>query len=51
MASGADIVIVMLGTNDARSMTDKAAENDFVVSYKSILTDIANMERTVWRRF
>ena len=44
MASGADIVIVMLGTNDARSMTDKAAENDFVVSYKSILADIANME-------
>jgi|GEM_PF-1268528 len=43
-ASKADIVIVMLGTNDARSMTESAAQADFVSSYKSLITDIQSME-------
>lgn len=40
MESEADIVIVMLGTNDARNMTAKAAEDDFVRDYKSLISDI-----------
>lgn len=42
--SNADIVIVMLGTNDARSMTTPAAINDFVSSYKDLIADFASME-------
>ncbi len=44
MSSNADIVIVMLGTNDARSMTETAAQADFVSSYKSLIADIQGME-------
>lgn len=44
MSSEADIVIVMLGTNDARSMTEAAAQADFVSSYKSLIRDIQSME-------
>lgn len=42
--SNAEIVIVMLGTNDARSMTDKAAEDDFVSSYKALITDLKSLD-------
>lgn len=42
--SGAEIVIVMLGTNDARSMTDVKAEDDFVSSYKSLITDLRTLD-------
>ena len=42
--SNAEIVIVMLGTNDARSMTDKAAEEDFVSSYKALITDLKSLD-------
>lgn len=44
MSSKADIVIVMLGTNDARSMTEAAAQADFVSSYKALIKDIQSME-------
>ncbi len=43
-SSDADIVIVMLGTNDARSMTNPAAIDDFVSSYKALIADFAAME-------
>ena len=43
MASGADIVIVMLGTNDARNMTSAAAETDFTNSYKAIIKEISSL--------
>lgn len=44
MTSDADIVIVMLGTNDARSMTAKAAEEEFIADYKSLIEDIRGMK-------
>lgn len=44
MASEADIVIVMLGTNDARSMTAMPAEDVFVTDYKNLIADIAALE-------
>lgn len=44
MASSPDIVIMMLGTNDARSMTTKAAEADFLTEYKALIADIQAME-------
>ena len=40
----ADILIVMLGTNDARSMTEPAAIKDFISSYKDLIADFATME-------
>ena len=43
-ASSAEIVIVMLGTNDARSMTDAAAEADFVSSYKNLIADLRTLD-------
>lgn len=43
-SSKADIVIVMLGTNDARSMTEEAAQADFVADYKALITDFLGME-------
>ena len=43
MDSNADIVIVMLGTNDARSMTHPDAETDFVSDYKALIRDIQGM--------
>ena len=42
--SEADIVIVMLGTNDARSMTAPAAIDEFVASYKALIADFRTME-------
>ncbi len=44
MATDADIVIVMLGTNDARSMTAMPAEDVFVTDYKKLIADIAALE-------
>lgn len=44
MRSNADIVVVMLGTNDARSMTAPEAENDFVKAYKALIADIQKLE-------
>ncbi|MBQ4557674.1 MAG: S-layer homology domain-containing protein [Clostridia bacterium] len=44
MSSSAEIVIVMLGTNDARSMTDVAAEADFVASYKALIADLRTLD-------
>lgn len=44
MRSEPDIVIVMLGTNDARSMTEYAATEDFTAAYKSLVEDIVNLE-------
>lgn len=41
--SDADIVIVMLGTNDARSMTTPAAIDEFISSYKSLIADFQTM--------
>ena len=38
-----DIILVMLGTNDARSMTVPAAEEAFVSSYRSLIADIRSM--------
>ncbi|MBQ4598423.1 MAG: S-layer homology domain-containing protein [Clostridia bacterium] len=35
-----DIMIVMLGTNDARSMTVSAAEEAFISSYKELIADL-----------
>ena len=43
MNSSAEIVIVMLGTNDARSMTAPAAEADFVSSYKALIADLKTL--------
>ncbi|MBQ8835979.1 MAG: S-layer homology domain-containing protein [Clostridia bacterium] len=43
MNSSAEIVIVMLGTNDARSMTAPAAEADFVSSYKALVADLQTL--------
>ncbi len=42
--SDADIIIVMLGTNDARSMTTPAAIDDFESAYKALIADFATME-------
>lgn len=44
MASSPDIVIVMLGTNDARSMTAVGAEAVFVEDYKKLIADIAALD-------
>lgn len=44
MCSNPDVVIVMLGTNDARSMTDVAAKADFKAAYTNLVTDIVNLE-------
>ena len=44
MSSDAEIVIVMLGTNDARSMTAPAAEADFVSSYKALIADLKTLD-------
>ncbi|MBQ9429016.1 MAG: hypothetical protein IJU41_05665, partial [Clostridia bacterium] len=41
MATDADVVIVMLGTNDARSMTAPPAEDVFAQDYKQLIADIA----------
>ena len=43
-ASSPDVVILMLGTNDARSMTVAAAEADFLTDYKALIADIQAME-------
>ncbi len=42
--SEADIIIVMLGTNDARSMTNPDAIDEFVSSYKALIADFQTME-------
>lgn len=42
--SEADIVIVMLGTNDARSMTNPMAIDDFVSAYKALIADFQTIE-------
>ena len=39
-----DIIIVMLGTNDARSMTDPLAIDDFVSAYKALIADFETIE-------
>lgn len=44
MTSSPDIVIVMLGTNDARSMSEAAAEEVFIADYKKLIADIAALE-------
>ncbi len=44
MESNPEIVIVMLGTNDARSMTDVRAEDDFVSSYKALIAELSSLE-------
>lgn len=44
MASNPDIIIVMLGTNDARSMTAGAAKDDFVKWYKDLISDFRSLE-------
>ncbi len=44
MASQADVVIVMLGTNDARSMTAVPAEAVFAEDYKKLIADIQTLE-------
>ncbi|MBQ4150568.1 MAG: S-layer homology domain-containing protein [Clostridia bacterium] len=41
--SNAEIVIVMLGTNDARSMTDVKAEDDFMDSYRALINDLKSL--------
>ena len=43
MRTDADIVIVMLGTNDGRSMSGKGAENDFVAAYKTLVSDLQKL--------
>ena len=43
MKTDADVVIVMLGTNDVRSMSGKAAEDDFVFAYKSLIADLQSL--------
>lgn len=43
MRTDADIVIVMLGTNDGRSMSGKGAENDFVADYKTLVSDLQKL--------
>ena len=43
-ASQADIIIVMLGTNDCRSLTEAAAVEEFKESYKSLIADFQSME-------
>lgn len=44
MASSPDVVIVMLGTNDARSMTAVPAEDVFETDYKKLIADIASLD-------
>ncbi len=44
MASEPDIVIIALGTNDARSLTDPAASDQFVKDYKALIADFAALE-------
>lgn len=44
MASNPDIIIVMLGTNDARSMSEGAAKDDFVKWYKDLISDFQSLE-------
>ncbi len=44
MTSSPDVVIVMLGTNDARSMTAIPAEDVFVNDYKKLIADITALE-------
>lgn len=44
MASNPDIIIVMLGTNDARSMTAGSAKDDFVKWYKDLISDFKALE-------
>ncbi len=39
-----DIIIVMLGTNDARSMTDPLAIDDFVSAYKALIGEFQALE-------
>ncbi len=39
-----DIIIVMLGTNDARSMSAPAAIDDFVSAYKDLIADFKTIE-------
>ncbi len=41
MASDPDIVIIALGTNDARSLTEAAASQQFVKDYKALIADFA----------
>lgn len=44
MSSSPDVVIVMLGTNDARSMTAMPAEDVFEEDYKKLIADIASLD-------
>ena len=43
MRTEADIVIVMQGTNDGRSMSGKGAFADFLTAYKSLISDLQTL--------
>lgn len=43
MRTEADIVIVMLGTNDGRSMSGEEAFADFLTAYKSLISDLQTL--------
>ena len=45
MRTDADIVILMLGTNDGRSMSGKGAADDFVSAYKNLVADLQTLPK------
>ena len=44
LRSKPDVIIVMLGTNDARSMTDPSSRKQFIKDYKNLIADFAALE-------